>query len=411
MEQSDLSNGHPYRGNINTTYYTLCVKLAKTLLLKNQEGDKENALQLWSAAGSALSNGTDLTRVVLLMMSPCSGEMTRAFAETIMDAVLKGKEFNDSLEQTVRLIYEIAKTWSFGHTYLERGNAELPGWLFRKVELFLYHTLLEVVTRIGDLGTHSISNSELCDAVRVISVMAKGADECLPLGGLQSNAATVGAKKRCSGVFLLLNACESVEDSLLNQTKSTMHRGHVILAVVMANDALLHPDRDPLERYNTFSHLYVSATPLNFIRRAGEVALEWEDDGGPSNVINAVETEMLEEVRHLQEEACWRRRNSTCGTCQDRVRRWRSVRYMPPRVLFEGEEDGGCDEHVSGESTKRKKRKVDIGEDARAPPKKLWKNEWMRKYPGVVTRGFWNEESEEAPGIELEMVLKNEVYR
>lgn len=401
MDNAQLSSGLLFKGTINQTCYVRCKRLANALLLPKEtvaalvtSGGEDGALDIFDR---------DLALSVLLMLSPRSGEMARAFSRTIMHTVLHEKHFNTTLENEMRHLYELSKVWKWGHTYMETGNAEIPGWFFRHVELFLYHTMLQVVTQIGSLTRarlkkHSMTNARLCAAIQVVCTMAKGAAEALPDGPV---------KREASGALLLLKACESVEHSILNEQKVAMHRGHVVLAMVMARDALHNPARDALESGNMFAHLFASGTALNFLRRAGEFALNWKDNQ-PATEINKVELEMLNTVRELDEEVCLRRRETKRKTVAVTTRRrlpppctespHDDNKFTPRELCWSENEEDTCDNG----------RKRAGGDFSCATPQKYTRNEWMSKYPGVTKNRYWEEC--EAPGVELETVLRRAVH-
>jgi hypothetical protein len=291
------------------------------------------------------------------------------------------------LEKEVRIAYEIIKVWNWGHTYMEMGDAEIPSCHFRRVELFLYHTLLEVVAHIGSLTPrlleqYSVTNSMLCKAIQVVCTMAKGAAMALPTGSA-----------RPSGALLLSKACESVEHSILGERKSAMHRGHVTLAMVIAKDALYNQDRDALGSDNMFAYLFKSGTPMNFLRRVCDFAQTCEDSECVSTAINEVEVEMANAVRELEEEARRRRRHSkkTAGV-RKTLSRQRSAcmerssdgHDVTPCELFR---DSSADEEGRMARTYATKRKAVACSGA--PARKYSRNEWMSKYPGVTRARYW----------------------
>jgi hypothetical protein len=398
--QTILYSGAPYKGTINYTLYAHCKEFAEALLLgtvKTQNSVQKRMNTLFAA---------------LLMHDPLSVEMARAFAETIVHAVLHQKSFHATLEGDIRRMHEICKVFNWGHTYMDMGNAELPGYFFRHVELFLYHVLLEVVTHIGALSCHDlekthVTNSRLCGAIQVICTMAKGSEGSLPTGS------TTGEGARSSGALLLIKACESVECSILNEHRSTMHRGHVILAMVIAKDAVHNPDRDPLGSYNMLAHLFASGTPLNFLRRAGDVAFNWSDRQ-PFTEISEVDATMINVVKELDEEASLRRRQNKKEACTpSTVNRQRlccthkgssAKRLATPRELF-GDSPTNEDRTPKYAAVKRKAG----GCSSTSTSNKLSRNEWMSKYPGVTKKRYWDEGYEESPGLELESVLKQAV--
>ena len=294
------------------------------------------------------------------------------------------------------------------------------------MELFLYHTLLEVVYRIGDLSHEklkktSMTNEKLCEAVRVVCRMAEGCAESLPVGSMSRR----GVKD--SGALLLVSACESVEFSMLNELPAGMNRGHVVFAMVVAEDALHNPVRDPLASGNLFSHLFAYGTPLNFLRRVAGFAANWKDKF-PAKLIASVEIEMRVAVMKLDDEARDRRRKNkemakraakaatleppftTQSMRSARMpRRLSEVagREIKPRDLF----GSGCDEQGDVESApssyqtpKRKAVDASVCDIKKAKPSS---NEWMVKYPGVTQKKYWSDDSEEPPGVELETVLKD----
>lgn len=294
-----LSSGIPFDGTINLTMYEHCVELAQSMLL---------------AKSARRDAPPDMPppRAALLLNDPLSGEMAMAFGKTIIDAVLYRKEFNTTIEEEISTMYEVCKVWSWGHTYVERGNVEIPGWFFRHVELFLYHVLLYVVTRIGSLSHSTVkklgmTNVKLCEAIDVVCRIAKGAAEALPAGAMSKQ--TVSS----SGTLLLLSACEAVEFSLLLHTDNAMHRGHVIFAMVVAKDAVNNPSRNALGDENTFAHLFAAGTPLNFLHRAAAFCMNWKDKT-PTKTIGAVEREMIREVFKLDDEAKRRRKRNRKST-------------------------------------------------------------------------------------------------
>jgi hypothetical protein len=75
---------------------------------------------------------------------------------------------------------------------------------------------------------------------------------------------------------------------------------------------------------------------------------------------------------------------------------------LTPRDLFGSDVD---DEDTVVYQTP--KRKVEAASSSSTKKQKPSLNEWMVKYPGVTTQGYWDEESEETPGMELETVLKH----
>lgn len=405
---SNLSSGVRYKGVINYTFYRHCVKLAKTLLLGHRDSTTD--------VPENTTNEMHMPLAVLLMHDPLSAEMAQAFARGIMKIVLRGESFSPTLKDELHIILDICKVWFWGHTYIDQGNTEVPGWFFRHVELFLYHTLLEVVHMIGELTDVNMTqlemtNGKLCAAVKIVCTMAAGAAASLPAGSMHTGPV------EASGALLLMNACESVEYSILNELPPTMTRGHVVLAMVMASDALNNPQRDPLGNNNLFAHLFASGTPLNFLRRAAAFSTSWKDKI-PTTLIKSVESDMRKAVISLDDEIARRRRrkmvmasramalNPTFTT--NRVRSVRTSRplsgidknALTPRELF------GYDtaEQDSPQTPKRK------GVDESGSPNKKARpstNEWMSKYPGITTKGYWNEESGETPGVELETVLKN----
>eukprot|EP00966_Prymnesium_polylepis_P288928 6673808-Prymnesium_polylepis.1 len=266
MRANNLKSGARYTGVINHTFYGHCVKLARTLLL----GEKQLITE-WIEGDTELVENSNIPDMevpfaVLLMHDPLNAEMAHAFAKRIVKTVVMGKQFNATLKEEMHIMFEICKVWSWGHTYLEQGNAEVPGWFFRHVELFLYHTLLEVIHRIGDfshqkLKQASMTNEKLCEAIRIVCRMAEGCAESLPAGSMSREAV------KDSGALLLVSACESVEFSILNELPAGMNRGHVVFAMVVAEDAMHNPARDPLTKGNLFAHLFAYGTPLNFLRR------------------------------------------------------------------------------------------------------------------------------------------------
>jgi hypothetical protein len=372
-----LSSGAPYKGTMNMTMYSHCTKLSKALLLsKGGLDDLEN-----NNGVEEVTSAMELPLAVLLLHDPLSGEMARAFGETIIDAVLHNRELNATMEDEIRTLYEICKVWNWGHTYMEAGNSELPGWFFRHVELFIYHTLQEVVKRIGTLNHATmkklnVTNGKLCNAIEVVCTMARGAAEALPAGSM------IRKPVRSSGALLLLKACESVEYSILNACERTMTLGEVVFAMVVAKDAVSSPDRDALGSDNTFAHLFTSGTPLNFLRRAANFAKKWKDKTAHA-VIASVEMEMRIEVFKLDEEAKHRRKNNKRELKNDatpqkstRTRSPSASEQMTKRELFGDSTD---DEDID-------------------------KNQWMTKYPGVTKISYWNEEK--SNGAVLEKTLK-----
>jgi hypothetical protein len=333
---------------------------------------------------------------ILLMHDPLSAEMAQAFAATIVEAVLCGDTFNPTLEDEVRILYEMCKLWSWGHTYKEKGNREIPGWFFRHVELFLYHTLLEVVTSLGALNeseieVRSLTMEEICRAVEVVCTIAKGAAESLPAGSVSME------RVRLSGALLLLKACESVEHSILNECKKNMHRGHVIFSMVIAKDALSNdPFCDTLKEDNMFAHLFTSGTCLNFLRRAIDVALDRKQDAA-MRMINDVIVKMHETIRTLDEETTSMRlkNKKRVVTVKDERHSARKTR----KALFcsdvEEENNNNCSALQECSSPTMFDR--------------LGNGGWIRRYPGVVTHKYWDDESDESPGMELEAAVKNAV--
>lgn len=393
-----FASGLPYKGTINKTYACQCQRLSK-ILVPSTKVSSSTMTTMTSTTSEDCCHEMQMSFAVLLMHDPLSAEMAQAFAATIVETVLCGDTFNPTLEDEVRILFEMCKLWSWGHTYKEKGNLEIPGWFFRHVELFLYHTLLEVVTRLGalkesEIKVRSLSMEEICRAIEVVCTIAKGAAESLPAGSVSME------RVRLSGALLLLKACESVEHSILNECKKKMHRGHVIFSMVVAKDALSNePFCDTLEEENMFAHLFTSGTCLNFLRRASEVAALDRKQDAAMRMINDVIVQMHETIRSLDEETTSMRlkNRKRVVTVKDDERH--SARKTRKALLFcsdfEEENDNNCS----------------VLRECSSPTMfdRLGNGDWISRYPGVVTHKYWDDESDESPGMELEAAVKNVV--
>lgn len=237
---------------------------------------------------SCIQKSVSISTVCLILQDPLNVEVPRAFATVIASRVKewsllmqegwvdKCSVFNPQLGNELKLIYKLIKTWGWGHTYITMVNAVLPGWFFRHQELFLYHTLLEVMTGIGlhegDACDHLETSYETSrKAIEVVCDMASGMADVLPLSGSRFNIDH-------NGVLILLKTCESVEHSFLNDPVEKMHSGHVAFGLVVAGDAIMSNGCDALKQDSTFAHMFTSGIALNYLRRVAlfsELHRDW----------------------------------------------------------------------------------------------------------------------------------------
>ena len=389
-----FSSGIKYNGPINQTLYEKVYPMAKEILLTGTVRGEVNNTELENIRNK-------LPLVTLLLTDPMNGESARAFATVIMERLKQRKEldadhalFNPSLVELMRTIGELAKTWSFGHTYVNEGNKEIPAWFFRHQELFVYHMVLELVVMMNKLSYAEIKQCKLsygvlAKGIEACCLVAKGLEMVLPMSSHRDI--------KCAGALHVLVACEAVEHSLINDAGHKLKRGHVAFAMVMANEALYKTARDPLSKDNLFAHFFVSGTALNFMRRVGAFA-EKLHDKAPAKIINDVDLEMCISVvaldaevvrlRKKRERVLEKRRHNTPNNPESKRARVTDVtEKMTPRELFGS--DSSDDAHASPSTPPSTPLRAASGTTTRPQSPA-----WTEHYKSFNTKGYWRSAQE-----------------